>query len=75
MEAAGIARHIICMGANVRHLYTLEVMSSRYMAGHFTWVIRDRGKLYRRSDKPHPSETTARAEAEAEIARLLRERG
>jgi len=63
------------MGANVRHLYTFEVRASRDRPGHFTWVIRDRGKLYRRSDKPHSSETLARAAAEAEIERLLWERG
>ena len=67
----GRARHIMPMGANLRHLYTLEIKASRNLAGHYTWAIRDRGKLYRRSDKPHPSEAEARAAAEAEIERLL----
>jgi hypothetical protein len=59
------------MGANQRHLYTLEIRASRDFAGHFTWVIRDRGKLFRRSDCPHPSPERARAAGEAEIGRLL----
>ncbi|AWN43217.1 hypothetical protein U8607_14845 [Methylobacterium durans] len=59
------------MGANLRHLYTLEIRPSREHAGHYCWAIRERGKLYRRSDKPHPSEAEARAVAEAEIERLL----
>ena len=59
------------MSAPVGHLFTLEVLPSQDVPGHFTWAIRDRGKLYRRSDWPHPSEAQARAEAEAEMKKLV----
>jgi hypothetical protein len=59
------------MGANVRHLYTVEVRPSRHDPGRFTWAIRDRGKLVRGSYRPHATEDAARAAAEAEIQRLI----
>lgn len=59
------------MGANVRHLYTIEVRLSRDVAGRFTWAIRDNGKLCRASYRPEPTEAHARAIAEAEVARLV----
>ncbi|ACL62690.1 conserved hypothetical protein (plasmid) [Methylobacterium nodulans ORS 2060] len=62
------------MSAHGRHHFTLEVRPSRDVAGHYTWAIRDHGKLYRRSDWPYPSEAEARAVAEAEIARLVAQR-
>ena len=59
------------MGASHRHLYTLEIRPSRDAAEHFTWAIRDHGKLCRASYRPVPSEVQARAIAEAEVIRLL----
>ena len=64
------ASHIEDMSATVGHLFTLEILPSRYVPGHFTWAIRDRGKLSRRSDWPHPSEAQARAVAEGELVKL-----
>lgn len=58
------------MGANHRHLYTLEIRPSRDATGHFTWAIRDRGKLCRASYRPYASQEQARATAEHELARL-----
>jgi len=59
------------MGATGGHLYTVEVRPSRHDPGHFTWAIRDRGKLVRGSYRPHTSEHAARAVAEAEVERLI----
>ena len=59
------------MGANHPHLYTIEIRASCDVAGHFTWAIRDHGKLCRASYQPEPSEEQALALAEAEVARLL----
>jgi hypothetical protein len=59
------------MSARRRHLFTLEIRPSRDVMGAYTWAIRDQGKLYRRSDRPHRSEAEARAEAETELARLV----
>ena len=72
MAAPVSARHIQYMGANHRPLYVIEVRPSRDVAGHFTWAIRDHGKLCRASYRPEPSEERARALAEAEVARLLK---
>lgn len=58
------------MSATVGHLFTLEILPSRDAPGHYTWAIRDHGKLYRRSDRPHPSEAQARVVAEAELVKL-----
>ena len=58
------------MGANPRHLFTIEIGASKQGAGHYTWAIRDRGKLFRRSDTPYPSEGQARVVALAELDRL-----
>jgi hypothetical protein len=66
--------HIKVMSATVGHLFTLEILPSRDVSGHFTWAIRDRGKLYRRSDWPHASEAGARAIAEAEMMKLSKMR-
>lgn len=59
------------MSANAGHLFTVEVRPSQDVAGHFTWAIRDHGKLYRRSDRPHPSERRALMVAEAQLAMLM----
>ncbi|WFT77586.1 MULTISPECIES: hypothetical protein [unclassified Methylobacterium] len=59
------------MDAHGQHCFTLEIRPSRDAAGHYTWAIRDHGKLYRRSDRPHRSEAEAREVAEAELARLM----
>lgn len=62
--------HILPMGANGGHLYTVEVRPSRHDPGRFTWAIRDRGKLVRGSYRPHASAEAARAAALAEFERL-----
>ncbi|MER2268544.1 hypothetical protein [Methylobacterium oxalidis] len=51
--------------------YTREIKPCEKPDGHFTWIIRERGKLLQRSDKPHSSEELARNKGEAEIERLL----
>ena len=59
------------MGANGGHRYTVEVRPSRHDPGRFNWAIRDHGKLVRGSYRPHASEWAARAEALAQIERLI----
>lgn len=59
------------MSAHGRHLFTVEIRPSRDVVGAYTWAIRDHGKLYGRSDRPHRSEAEARAAAENELARLV----
>ena len=63
------------MGAPPRHLYTLEIRPSRDAAEHFTWAIRDHGKLCRASYQPQRSKEQAQEIAEAELARLLERDG
>ena len=41
----------------------------------FQWSIRKHGKLHQRSDRKHPTEAKARSHGEAEIERLIRDRG
>ena len=71
LNGVGSDRHIVRMGAIPRHLYVVEVRPSREIASHFTWAIRDHGKLCRASYRPEPSDAQARAIAEVEVAQLL----
>ncbi len=50
--------------------YTLEVHPCENPEGHFRWLIRERGKLFQRSDKPHPSQEAALKSARAELERM-----
>ena len=63
--------HIRGMSTDASYPYSLEIKPCEKPEGHFTWVIRERGKLLQRSDKPHASEALARRRGEAEIERLL----
>ena len=59
------------MSTDVTYPYSLEIRPCKKPEGHFTWVIRERGTLLQRSDKPHSSEELARKKGEAEIERRL----
>ena len=54
--------------------YSLEIRPPAAPGGSFKWTIRKDGKLFQRSDRHHPTEEKARAHAEGEIEKLLRER-
>ena len=56
------------------HPYSLEIRSPTQPGGSYQWTIRKNGKLFQRSDRHHPTHDKARAHAEGEIERLLRER-
>jgi len=58
------------MSTDATYPYTLEIRPCEKPEGHFTWVIRDRGKLLQRSDKPHSSEALARRRGETKFERL-----
>jgi hypothetical protein len=51
--------------------YSLEVFPTDKPAGHFQWLIRERGRLIQRSDRPQPSEEKARQKGQAELERLF----
>ena len=53
--------------------YTLTISPSERLAGHFDWTIRRDGKLVERSDRPHPSERSARESGQASLERQLRD--
>ena len=52
--------------------YTLEVHPCAKPAGHFRWIIRERGKLVQRADKPHPSQHAALKSGRAELERIAK---
>lgn len=60
------------MGAHQRHSFTIEIKESRQADGCYTWAIRDRGKLFRRSDTSHPTQEQAREVALTELRDLQR---
>ena len=76
MAGRGGACHIGAMSETRTDTYpfTLEV-SPLAEGGPFQWSIRKHGKLHQRSDRKHPTEAKARAHGEAEIERLIRDRG
>jgi hypothetical protein len=59
------------MSTDTTYPYSLEVSPCEKPAGHFSWAIRERGKLIQRSDRPHPSEQKAREKGQAELERLF----
>jgi len=59
-------------GTNPTHPFTLDIHPCPKPAGHFGWAIRKHGKLLERSDRPHPSERSARERGEAALDRQIR---
>ena len=59
------------MSQDTTYPYTLDVLPCDVPAGHYRWTIRKHGKLLQRSDRPHPSELSARQRGEAELERHL----
>ncbi len=51
--------------------YTLEVHPCAKPEGYFRWLIRERGKLFLRLDKPHPSQKAALESGRAELERII----
>ena len=58
---------------NETYPYTLAILPSERLAGHFDWTIRRHGKLVERSDRAHPSEQSARESGQAALERQLRD--
>jgi hypothetical protein len=58
---------------NATSPYTLEVLPCEKPAGHFQWAIRKHGKLIERSDRPYPSERSARESGQTALERQLRD--
>jgi hypothetical protein len=50
--------------------YSLEISTCERPQSHYQWAIRKHGKLIQRSDRSHPSEDKARANALVELDRL-----
>ena len=57
----------------VTYPYTLTISPSERLAGHFDWTIHRDGKLVERSDRPHPTERSARESGQASLERQLRD--
>ena len=55
--------------------FSLEVHPVGESGALYQWSIRKHGKLHQRSDRKHPTEAKARSHGEAEIERLIRDRG
>jgi hypothetical protein len=55
--------------------FSLDVEPVGESGSLFQWSIRKHGKLHQRSDRKHPTEAKARSHGEAEIERLIRDRG
>jgi hypothetical protein len=58
---------------NATYSYTLTILPSERLTGHFDWAIRRHGKLVERSDRPYPSERSARESGQAALERQLRD--
>ncbi len=58
---------------NLMHPYTLTVLPCEKPLGHFHCEMRLSGKLMERSDRPHPSETSARESGEKAVERQFRD--
>ena len=52
--------------------YTLEAQPCDKPAGHFRWAIRRHGKLIERSERPYPSEQSAREGGQTALERQFR---
>ena len=61
------------MNDNATYPYTLTISPNGRLAGHFDWAIRRHGTLVERSDRPHPSERSARENGQAALERQLRD--
>ena len=57
---------------NPTYPYTLTILPNQMLSGHFDWAIRKHGKLAERSDRPHPSEQSARKSGEEALERQLK---
>ena len=53
--------------------YTLTISPSERTTGHFDWAIRRHSTLVERSDRPYPSERSARESGQAALERQLRD--
>jgi hypothetical protein len=58
---------------NATYPYTLTISPSERTAGHFEWAVRRHGKLVERSDRPYPSERSARESGQAALERQFRD--
>jgi hypothetical protein len=58
---------------NPTYPYTLTISPSERTARHFDWTIRRHGKLVERSDRPYPSERSARESGHQALERQLRD--
>src|SRR4051794_26464769 len=56
---------------NPTYPYTLTILPNQRLSGHFDWAIRKHGTLAERSDRPHPSEQSARKSGEGALERHL----
>ena len=70
MESGDRACHTGAMSHEEAYPYTLDVQPCDKPAGHFRWIIRERGKLLQRSDKSHPSQEAALKNGHAELERI-----
>ena len=59
------------MSTETTYPYTLDVEPCEKPKGHFQWLIRNRGKLVQRSDRPHRSEREALERGRAELERVI----
>jgi hypothetical protein len=57
---------------NGTYPYTLEALPCDKPAGHFRWAIRKHGKLVERSERPYPSEQSAREKGQSALERQFR---
>ena len=58
---------------NATYPYTLTISPTEKPAGHLEWAVRRHGKLVERSDRPYPSEQSARESGQAALERQLRD--
>jgi hypothetical protein len=77
MAKRGVLHHIRAMSDTQTDTYpfSLDVQPVGESGSMFQWSIRKHGKLHQRSDRKHPTEAKARSHGEAEIERLIRDRG
>ena len=70
METGDRACHMGGMSHEEVFPYTLDVQPCDKPAGHFRWIIRERGKLLQRSDRSHLTEEAALKNGRAELDRV-----
>jgi hypothetical protein len=66
-------RHSGMNDDNATYPYTLTIVPSERLAGHFDWVIRRHGNLIERSDRLYSSERSAQESAQTALERQLRD--